>query len=146
MSTPSLPDINVWLALSLQVHPLHHTALEWFEGAAAGSVHFCRFTQQGTLRLLTTEALTAPLGLKPLSNIAAIRSMTTMLEDERIVFAEEPKDLFRIWMRSAEHRAPSPKLWMDSYLAAFALAGGYSLVTNDKGFKQFNGLRLELLK
>jgi predicted nucleic acid-binding protein len=29
---------------------------------------------------------------------------------------------------------------MDAYLAAFAMAGGYQLVTADKAFKQFKGL------
>jgi hypothetical protein len=34
---------------------------------------------------------------------------------------------------------------MDAYLAAFALAGGYRLVTIDAGFTQFAGLDLVLL-
>ena len=39
----------------------------------------------------------------------------------------------------------SPKLWMDAYLAAFALAGGCRMVTTDAAFKQFAGLDLELI-
>ncbi len=39
----------------------------------------------------------------------------------------------------------SPKIWMDAYLAAFALAGGYQMVTTDAAFKQFRGLDLLLL-
>jgi predicted nucleic acid-binding protein len=34
---------------------------------------------------------------------------------------------------------------MNAYLAAFALAGGYRMVTTDAAFKQFRGLGLELL-
>jgi predicted nucleic acid-binding protein len=34
---------------------------------------------------------------------------------------------------------------MDAYLAAFALAGGYRLVTTDRGFRQFNGLDVVVL-
>jgi predicted nucleic acid-binding protein len=34
---------------------------------------------------------------------------------------------------------------MDAYLAAFAQAGGYKMVTFDKDFRQFNGLDLVLL-
>jgi predicted nucleic acid-binding protein len=34
---------------------------------------------------------------------------------------------------------------MDAYLAAFAFAGGYRMVTTDAAFKQFRGLDLELL-
>lgn len=146
MSKAWLPDINVWLALSLQAHPLHVPALKWFEEAAVGSVHFCRYTQQGTLRLLTTAALTAPLGVKPLSNNTAMKALNTMLADERITFAEEPRGLFVGWMQLAQHPSSSPKLWMDAYLAAFARSGGYSLITNDKGFKQFDGVTITLLK
>jgi predicted nucleic acid-binding protein len=39
----------------------------------------------------------------------------------------------------------SPKLWMDAYLGAFAMAGGYHLVTTDKAVKQFKGLGLQVL-
>jgi hypothetical protein len=34
---------------------------------------------------------------------------------------------------------------MDAYLAAFACAGGFQLVTTDSGFRQFRGLDLLLL-
>jgi predicted nucleic acid-binding protein len=34
---------------------------------------------------------------------------------------------------------------MDAYLAAFALAGQLTPVTNDRAFKQFRGLSLTLL-
>jgi predicted nucleic acid-binding protein len=34
---------------------------------------------------------------------------------------------------------------MDAYLAAFALAGGYGLVTTDVAFRQFGGLELQVL-
>ena len=36
--------------------------------------------------------------------------------------------------------AASPKLWMDAYLAAFAIESGQQLVTTDTGFRQFKGL------
>lgn len=34
---------------------------------------------------------------------------------------------------------------MDAYLAAFAMAGGYRMVTTDRAFRQFQGLDLVLL-
>jgi hypothetical protein len=34
---------------------------------------------------------------------------------------------------------------MDAYLAAFALAGGYRMVTTVVAFRQFRGLKLALL-
>ena len=63
----------------------------------------------------------------------------------RIAWVEEPSGLERHWKRLAVGPKASPKLWMDAYLAAFALAGGHELVTTDKAFKQFKGLDLLLL-
>jgi toxin-antitoxin system PIN domain toxin len=146
MSRPSLPDINVWLALSLEAHPHHARAMEWFDTATADTVHFCRYTQQGTLRLLTTPAVYAPIGLQPMSNREAVKAMERMLADERITFAEEPLGLFEAWMRYADARGPSPKRWMDAYLAALALAGGYRLITTDKGIQQFKEVDVLVLK
>ncbi|MBI3924942.1 MAG: hypothetical protein HY319_05325 [Armatimonadetes bacterium] len=37
------------------------------------------------------------------------------------------------------------ELWMDAYLAAFAIAGGSRIVTTDFAFKQFPGLDLLIL-
>ena len=59
--------------------------------------------------------------------------------------ADEPRGLEILWKKLAGPSKPSPKLWMDAYLAAFAVAGGYQLVTTDKGFKQFKGLDLLVL-
>jgi toxin-antitoxin system PIN domain toxin len=146
MSKASLPDINVWLALSLQAHPHHPTALAWFGASRTGTVHFCRYTQQGTLRLLTTAALFAPLGLRPMGNREAIRALANMLADDRITFAEEPRGVFEAWMRHADAPGSSPKRWMDAYLAAFALVGGYQLVTTDKGIKHFKEVDVLVLK
>ena len=41
----------------------------------------------------------------------------------------------------------SPKVWMDAYLAGFAIAGGFHLLSLDRDFKSFvpHGLGLTLL-
>ena len=80
-----------------------------------------------------------------LSNKAAWSVYEGFLADERIAWAEEPRGLERHWKKLSGGSKASPKLWMDAYLAAFALAGGYQLVTTDKAFKQFKGLDLLVL-
>jgi predicted nucleic acid-binding protein len=67
------------------------------------------------------------------------------LADERIGWAEEPSGLELSWKRLAGTSKASPKLWMDAYLAAFAMSAGYQLVTTDKAFKHFKGLDLLVL-
>ena len=140
-----LPDLNVWFALCIPQHVHHRSVLSWFMKAEHEKVVFCRSTQQGLLRLLTTRAITGPFGLVPFSNRQAISRINAIMEDERIAFVEEPAHLWEQWLHFADSRHASPKLWMDAHLAAFAHSGGYQLVTLDKAFKQFKGLRLELL-
>jgi toxin-antitoxin system PIN domain toxin len=142
-----LCDSNVWLALTLFDHAHHNAARGWFESVTQpGAVLFCRATQQAFLRLLTTAAVLAPYGIPPLTNQQAWNAYEGLLADDRIVFqAREPAGLESRWQQLAVRETASPKLWMDAYLAAFALAGGYRMVTADAAFTQFAGLDLVLL-
>ncbi len=142
-----LCDSNVWLALALSMHAHHAAAREWFEAVAdPRSVLFCRATQQTFLRLLTNASVLSPYGNPPLTNRQAWEAYQALLADDRIAFrSEEPAGLEAQWRRFAVRETASPKIWMDAYLAAFALAGGYRMVTTDAAFRQFRGLDLELL-
>jgi toxin-antitoxin system PIN domain toxin len=138
-----LADSNVWLALSK--HEFHATARAWLAARPPRETLFCRATQQSFLRLLTTSAVLAPYGIPPLSNKAAWSVYEGFLADECIAWAEEPRGLERHWKKLAGGSKASPKLWMDAYLAAFALAGGYQLATTDRAFKQSKSLGLLVL-
>ena len=142
-----LCDSNIWLALALSRHAVHPSALRWFDSITEpGAVCFCRATQQSFLRLLTSAAVLAPFGNPPLTNQQAWSHYESLLADDRIVIHHrEPAGLERRWKELALRDTASPKLWMDAYLAAFALAGGYRLATIDKAFSQFDGLDLVLL-
>jgi uncharacterized protein len=141
-----LADSNVWLALALSKHAFHPVVRAWLlRRKPPETVLFCRSTQQSFLRLLTTAAVLAPYGIPPLSNKDAWSAYEGFLADERISWAEEPRGLDSHWKKWAAGLKASPKLWMDAYLAAFTVAGGYQLVTTDKGFKQFKGLDILVL-
>jgi toxin-antitoxin system PIN domain toxin len=140
-----LADSNVWLALALSKHVFHGAARSWLAKQGPRKALFCRATQQSFLRLLTTHAVLAPYGIPPLNNKAAWAVYDGFLADERIAWVEEPRGLEAVWKKLAASPMASPKLWMDAYLAAFALTGGYRLVTTDKAFKQFKGLDLLVL-
>lgn len=126
------PDVNVWLALSYERHVHHSIARQWFgQIGAQARVCFCRFTQVGLLRLLTTDAL---MGVdKVLTQIEAWRVYDTWLEDERIILVEEPSTIELSLRALSQHKRPAPKDWADSYLAAFAQVAGLRLVSFDKG-------------
>ncbi|MCP5550400.1 MAG: hypothetical protein H7A53_05870 [Akkermansiaceae bacterium] len=50
-----------------------------------------------------------------------------------------------MWLQLAEHDSPAPKLWMDAWLAAFAIRGRMRLVTFDEGFERYRSEGLDLL-
>jgi toxin-antitoxin system PIN domain toxin len=133
------------LALALSKHKFHSAAQTWLESQGPRQAFFCRATQQSFLRLLTTTAVFAPYRIPPLSNRAAWSVYESLLADERISWIEEPNGLEASWKRLAGGPKASPKLWMDAYLAAFAVTGRHQLVTTDRAFKQFKGLDMVLL-
>ena len=136
-----LPDTNIWLALALSKHDFHFAAGDWFAAQSApGSVLFCRSTQQSFLRLLTSGQVMRRYGLPPLSNAGAWQVLEGFMADSRIQWVAEPAGVEAQWKALATRRTASPKLWMDAYLAAFAMVGGHQLVTNDQAFKQFQKL------
>ena len=142
-----LPDVNVWLGLALSGHSHHNAARVWLDRQeAADSIFFCRSTQQRLLRLLTTTEVLACYGIPPLTNREAWGVIGSFMEDDRIAFANEPPGVEEAWKDLALRNTPSPKLWMDAWLAAFALCAGCEMVTTDKAFKQFKRLRLRLLE
>lgn len=136
-----LVDSNVWLALALSGHAFHPSAAAWFGAETQpGAVLFCRATQQSFLRLLTTEAVFSRYGIPPLRNIDAWAIYEGFLADARVAFSAETNGVDAIWKRLAMRKTASPKIWMDAYLAAVAIAGDYQLVTTDADFNQFEGL------
>jgi toxin-antitoxin system PIN domain toxin len=142
-----LADSNVWLALAISKHEHHGVVRDWLaEQNVPESLLFCRSTQQSFLRLLTTRAILDPYEIPPMSNKAAWSIYEGYVADHRVTWVAEPRDLESHWKLLAANAKPSPKLWMDSYLAAFAMAGGYQLVTTDSGFRQFKSLDLIVLK
>jgi toxin-antitoxin system PIN domain toxin len=141
-----LVDTNVWLALALSKHVHHAAAQAWLASESnPNQVLLCRATQQSVLRLLTTAAVVKPYGLQPLSNADAWDLVERFLADPRVGMALEPAGLEAHWKALAARTTSSPKLWMDGFLASFAIAGGYQLVTTDQGFTQFAGLNVLVL-
>jgi toxin-antitoxin system PIN domain toxin len=141
-----LLDVNIWLALVLSGHSHHRAARAWLDAEDnTASLCFCRATQQGLVRLLTTAEVLAGYGNPPLTNRQAWQVIDSFMEDERITFVAEPEGLEETWKLLAIRDTHSPKLWMDAYLAAFALCAGLQMITTDKDFSQFNGLNLRVL-
>lgn len=89
---------------------------------------------------MTTAAVVKLYGAQVPANSEAWALHAAIRNNARIRFADEPPGLEEAWQRFGAIGSASPKLWMDAYLAAFAVSGGYRLITSDKAFKQFPGL------
>jgi uncharacterized protein len=70
-----------------------------------------------------------------------------LLSRPEIAEMDEPSGTAALWQRLATRDTASPKVWMDAYLAAFAITGGLRFVTLDGDFKSYRaeGLQLVLL-
>lgn len=129
-----LADVNVWFALAVEEHQHHRQARQWWD-ETPGTLGFVRTTQLGLLRLLTSSG---PMRGQPLTNQEAWAVWDGFLSDDRVrVFPEMASldDQFRVLSMSSQ---PSPKVWVDAYLAAHAVANGAVLVTFDRAFSRYN--------
>lgn len=138
-----LPDVNVWLALSLPDHPHHSRARQyWFEESGP-KVAFCRVTALAFVRLCTQPAVMAG---DPLTVAQAWHAYRAYRELPEVIFAEEPtgcESHLDAWVTESIF---GPRLWTDAYLAALAVAGSFRLATFDRDFWRFPGLDLLCLE
>ena len=130
MTSSVFPDINVWIAMTLEEHEHHGTARQWYESLPPTTdLIFCRFTQLGLLRLLNT-LVAAGTGI--MTQKEAWKAYDAWIERGGAVFEAEPEGLETEFRQFSNQRLPAPKDWADSYLAAFAESSGTTLVTFDR--------------
>jgi toxin-antitoxin system PIN domain toxin len=138
-----LSDVNVLVALVSERCAQHATVRRWVEALpVAETVYISRSVQMGLLRLLCTEAV---MGEDTLLLPQAWSVYARLLASSRFALALEPLGLDPAWARFCLPFGRSPKVVADAYLAAFAVAGGYRLVTLDRAFGQFKELDWEML-
>ena len=131
-----LLDVNVWLALAVESHPPHKTALEsWLHTLRRPT--FCRVTQLGFLRLLCNRQVMGTLTFEPSD---AWVEYEELLSQDIVHFIEEPPEI-EVNLRGFTKGAKAARdFWTDAYLAALAQAAGMRIVTFDAGFGRFKDL------
>jgi len=137
-----LADLNFLLPVVVRTHPHHDAAFAWYRKQAAARIGVCRVVQLGLIRLLGNSHIMRD---QALSARAAWDLTAELLTDERVEFWHEPLGLDDWLPRLLRYPGPTPSLVADAYLAAFALGRRVAVVTFDAGFRQFEGLSLELL-
>ena len=143
------PDTNFWIALTFDSHSHHREAAEAYSLVSVERpAVFCRSTQQSFLRIATTPAILRQYSAEPFTNQDALAALDHFLAMPTVTFWDEPDGLVPLWRRLASRPTTSPKVWMDSYLAAFAISGDLRIITFDHDFKSFasSGLKFNLLE
>jgi len=133
-----LADVNVLLALSDPLHGQHRRCSEWFSGLSESDhLLVCRVAQMGLLRLITNSRV---MDGRALTLRDAWSFYGEFVQDPSVSTVYEPEGLQSCWVQLCWDRGASTKMVTDTYLAAFAIAGDYALVSLDKGFAQYPGL------
>jgi len=142
----SLFDSNVWIAAIFTTHLFHQEAQTALQNATpANPAVFCRSTQQSLLRLASTPALLKAYGAEGLTNRDALVALDALLALAQVCEREEPSGTVALWHRLASRDTASPKVWIDAYLAAFAIRSGLRFVTLDNDFKIYEVQNLDMV-
>lgn len=120
----------MWLALTYEQHVHNPIAMEWYESLNSSvTLVFCRHTQLGLFRLLSTEIVMKQDVLK---QAQCWQVYDPWVESGLAFVAQDPPGLEAEMRGRSTEGLVSPKIWADAYLAAFAVAGNLTLVTMDR--------------
>jgi uncharacterized protein len=112
-----LPDVSVWIALIVAEHVGHRTAVEWYGWPDWDTLVFSRVTHMGFLRLLTNQ------------HVMGKGDLNRVRQDRNIAFAREPAGVEDVWRNLTANRSVGHNFRTDAYLAGFAEASGFTLVS-----------------
>lgn len=138
-----LADSNFLIALLHERHAHSERAVAWLAShEEPGSLLLCRVAQMAVLRVLTNSAW---LKEDVLPASAVWDAWDLLLTDNRFAQVQEPALLEGEWRFLTRAFPVGRCAETDTYLAAFARAGGYRLLTFDRSFRQFDGLDVEIV-
>ena len=133
--TSYLIDINVWLAMTWDLHPQHVSASRWYAAmneSNDSALLFCRMTMLGFLRLLTNRTV---MGDSTITLNNALKLYDRWILDPRVELLPEPRRIDKLFRQALSPVAaqPATKAITDCYLIGFAAAAGAHIVTFDRG-------------
>jgi toxin-antitoxin system PIN domain toxin len=134
-------DLNVLLYALNEESSLHDAALAWWETAMAGSqpVGLAWVVIIGFLRISTNPRVFP----KPLSSEQALERVDDWLRHYNTRLLHETDQHWRILRELLTEAGTAGNLTTDAHLAALAISHGATLVSFDRDFHRFRGLRCE---
>lgn len=135
-----LVDTNVLLYAVDQTAVHHRTARHWLDGALGGSapVAFAWLSLIGFIRIATHPSIAT----NPLTTTDAMDIVDGWL-DARSARVLHPGARHAPLLRSLLDSSPAGNLTNDAHLAALALEHRATMVSYDRDFERFAGLRVE---
>jgi toxin-antitoxin system PIN domain toxin len=134
-----LLDVNVLVYAHREDVPSHERYRQWLEGLANGDEAFglADWVLSGFLRVVThPKVFQRPTPLsEALSFVEVLRSC------ENHVGIEPGTRHWGLFIALCKRADARGNLIPDAYLAALALEAGHELITTDRGFARFPGLR-----
>ena len=136
-----LPDLNVLLAAHRSDSPMHRPCRRWLQSVYAGDEAFglCAPVLIGLVRVLTHPRVFVP----PDTQDEAFAFVDSLLSHPNALLLNPGRDHVRLFERACRACDARGDLVTDAYLAALALETGALLVSADRDFARFPGLRWE---
>ncbi len=135
-----LPDVNLLLYAYNQDDPNHVKARIWLEKALndAEPVCFTWHTLMGFLRISTNPRI-FPRALRTHDVLTTVEAL---IANPGSIIVNPGADHFQIFRKLVNEAGISGAKLMDAHIAAVALEHGATLVSADRDFRVFDGLKL----
>lgn len=133
-------DVNVLVALFVEDHPHHDAASQWWDEATSTGEPFTvpEIVWVGFTRLLTSgRTPIAPVDLATAWEFAS----AVMAQPSHARYVSSPRTLGEFTRLGIGARATG-NLLTDAYVAACAAAYGATVVTFDRDFRKFDGVKV----
>lgn len=143
MALVDLPDINVWIALSIPDHVHHERARTYWQAEAAAVSAFNTTTMLGLVRICSSSPISKGA---PLTSMGAWSLYLQWMHLQEVNHLPEPRACMVTLNNFVSAGLITGRTWTDAYLAAFAVSASLRLVSFDSDFRRFPGLDFLHLK
>jgi hypothetical protein len=134
-----LPDLNVLIGAHRSDGPMHARCRDWLRAVYAGEEAFgiCPPVLIGLVRILTHPRMFRP----PDTHDQAFAFVRSLLGHPNALLLHPGRDHFDLFEDLCRGADAHGDLVTDAYLAALAIETGAELVSADRNFARFSGLR-----
>jgi toxin-antitoxin system PIN domain toxin len=133
-----LVDVNILVYAVNSDAPQHERSRRWLENALSGAetIGLAWSVLLAFLRITTRRGILE----RPMTAIGAIGYIDSWLRQPQVELVEPGPGHWTILRSLIATAGTAGNLTADAHLAALAIEGGWTLVSNDNDFRRFSGL------